>query len=189
MTFADAIGQYVREQRTGPQAFANIVLFNQGIWDRDPKRAKEWALKALEQGGFNDDHISRRVGNYEGQIMAIRAGWVDGCPYCWRGADEQDRVDIWRLNDAGAAALRAAGEPVPVLLPARDDWHSRTNRESTFQYCAYELERNGQPMLRLFKEAIPCGASWGMEPLLRRDDAIALLNYLNDWLKRTEECT
>ena len=171
-------------KKTGPDAFRELTLFNQHIWDASPERAKERMLEAISNGGFDEDCIRRRVGNYEGQIMAIRADWVDGKPYGWRGEKEKDAIDVWRLNALGAEALRMASKPVPVLLPARDDWHSRATREKVFQYCVFELERDGKPMLRLFKEAIPCGASWGMEPVLRRADVVALRDYLKDWLAR-----
>jgi len=160
-------------EKSGPNAFRLVALTNQRIWDADPARAQKEALDAIRVGGFDGDHIVRRVGNYEGQIMAIRRGWVDVDGYGWR------------INDAGRAALQAAGEPVPTFFTARDDWHSRDDREAVFQFCAYEIERDGKPMLRLFEKAISCGANWGMKPLLRRDDAIALRDYLNDWIART----
>lgn len=171
--------KFSRENRIGPQAFAGVKLLNQHIWNSDPERANEDMLDAISTGGFGEMCIQNGTGNYEGEIMAIRAGWVDGHISGWTG-----RANIWRLNEAGANALRAAGRPVPVPLPARDDWHSRPDGEVTFEYCAYEVERAGKPMLRLFKEAFECGANGGMHPLLRREDVVALRDYLDDWLGR-----
>lgn len=177
--------EYTAEGCVGPNAFFWLDLLNQGVWDRNPDRAKGKALDAIASGGFDRDCISRKVGNYEGQIMAIRNGWVDGKPYRFRKGWDADVIDVWAINDKGRAALIEAGRSPPVLLPVRDDWHSRKDEEKTFQYCAYELERNGHPALRLFEKAIPCGASWGMDPILRREDVVALRDYLNDWLART----
>ena len=146
--------------------FADVRMLNQDIWDKYPERAKERALQAIHTGGFDEDCIGRRVGNYEGQIMAIRFGWVD---------KEKHR---WRINNAGMAALREAGETVPVFLPALDTWH-----RSPYEYCAYE--KNGR--LKLFTDAVPCGANWGMKPELRRGDVVKLRDYLNDWLSRNPE--
>ncbi len=149
-----------------------IPLFNQRVWDANPDRAIEVALDALHTGGFDNDCIRRRVGNYEGQIMAIQRGWV------------QKEEWAWRINDAGIKALKDAGRKVPHFLPARDDWHSRTDRQKDYEYCVYEETRGGKPMLKLFKDAIPCGAKWGMDPMLDKSQATALRDYLNEWLAR-----
>ena len=177
---------FMTDTRSGPNAFASVSLFNQGLWRSRPERAQEAMLDAVASGGFDGDCIRRKVGNYEGQIMAIRAGWVDGKPYDWRRPEEADVVDAWHLNEKGGKALRAAGRPVPTFFTARDDWHSRGTHESVFEYGVYELERNGQPMLKLFAKAYP-RYSVGMDPLLRRNDVLALRDYLNDWLARTRD--
>lgn len=157
---------------SGPNAYSVVRFTNQELWDEYPARADEAICEALENGGFGEDEIRRKVGNYEGQIMAIRRGLVDSEEWSWR------------INDAGIEFLKRFHRPVPVFLPAVDDWHSRKGDPKKFEYCAFELERDGRPHLKLFKEAIPCGASWGMEPLLSKSDVVALRDYLNDWLLR-----
>jgi hypothetical protein len=51
----------------------------------------------------------------------------------------------------------------------------------------YEQLLNGKPVLELFAEAIPKGGSLGMVPKLNTDDALALRDYLNDWLSRNSK--
>lgn len=160
-------------EETGPNAFAGMRLFNQRVWDNSAEQRTRIICDALATGGFDRDCISREVGNYEGQIMAIRADLVD--KDAWN----------WRINEAGKAYLRAAGKGVPRFLPVMDDWRSRVDHEKAFEYCAFEETRYGKPVLKLFKDAIPSGAKWGMEPILRRSDAEALRDYLDDWLART----
>src|SRR5690349_6471468 len=110
-------------------------LFNQRVWDARPDRALESALKAIEVGGFSDDCMGRRVGNYEGQIMAIRRGWA-----------ERDGHYTWKVTQAGLDALRENGRPVPAFLPAFDNWHGKA-----YEICAYEktLHSTGEPILQL----------------------------------------
>jgi hypothetical protein len=143
--------------------------FNADVWNNDPKRAEEEALKAILRGGFGHDCLDRRVGNYEGQIMAIERGWVDPKEY------------QYVINSAGIEALKRAGHIVH-FLPGIDTWHG-----SNFEYCVYEEKWKNRPVLRLFTEAIPKAGQLGMCPVLDKSDVVALRNYLNDWIKRTGE--
>lgn len=142
-----------------------IPLRNQAIWDADPARATKEALDAISHGGFGEDCIRREVGGYEGQIMAIRRGWVDQKD--WH----------WETNAAGFKAMREHGMEPPIFLPVWDSWHG-----SRAHYCAFTQEYRGQSALKLFKEAIPKEPSLAMAPLLSREDVVALRDYLNQWL-------
>lgn len=147
-------------------AYSNVPLFNQRVWDAKPERAEEVALDAIATGGFDTSAIDRRVGNYEGQIMAIRRGWLD-----------EDGRWSWVINDQGIAALKAAGRAAPTFLPAVDTWHG-----STFEYCAYNDRLDDAPALRLFRECIPAKGCVGMRPRLRYSDVAALHEFLGQWL-------
>lgn len=146
--------------------FADVPLVNQDIWDRDPERAKAEALDAISSGGFATGNISGRVGDYEGQVMAARNGWV-----------EKDGW-LWVINDEGLEALRAAGREVPHFLPAMDAWHN-----SKFEYCVYETTYNGSPAIKLFEKAFPKGNCGGTQPILRHKDVVSLHKALGNWLK------
>src|SRR5689334_20575191 len=99
------------DKEDGPNAFSRVVLSNQQIWDNDPQRADGAVCDALMSGGFGEDAIRRCVGNYEGQIMAIRRGYVKKENYGWR------------ITDAGRQFLVGRGKCPPDFLWARDDWH------------------------------------------------------------------
>lgn len=163
----------------GPHAFHKVRLFNQELWRSNPARAEENMRQAVATGGFGLDCIDRRVGNYEGQIMAIRAGYVD--------LVKRHGLPTYRISEKGRQALRDAGDPEPIFLCALDGWHSRSNYDSTFEYCAYEVVAFGRPMLRLFAKAVPQGDGVGMEPHLRREDVEQLRDYLTDYLERTKQ--
>jgi hypothetical protein len=144
-----------------------VPFHNQVIWGRNPDKAKETIAEALATGGFDTDCIKRRVGNYEGQIMAIRDGLVDRQGYAYR------------INDAGRAFLSAQGKPVPTFLTVLDSWHS-----SDAEYCMFETTCRDQPVLRFAQKIIPQGAYLCMDPLFRRQDVEALRDYLSAWLAR-----
>lgn len=143
-----------------------IKKFNEELWDSRPDRAESAAIDAIRTGGFGCDCLDRRVGNYEGQIMAIERGWVDEEKYGYI------------VNQDGLDALRRHGIIVR-FLPGKDTWHGRD-----FEYCVYELENNGKPALKLFSESIPKGGDLGMKPTLDVNDIVALRDYLNDWITR-----
>ncbi len=91
-----------RDYGTGPAAFADLVFPNQLVWTTRPGRLRDAMLESLCTGGFDADCIRRRVGNWEGQVSAIRAGWVDGLAYPSRDPGEP-WIDVWRINAAGAS--------------------------------------------------------------------------------------
>lgn len=155
------------DEQDGPQAFSSVKLLNQKLWDVDPISAAHSICRAISTGGFGGDHIRRKVGNYEGQIMAIRAGLVSKENYGWR------------ITDAGREFLRDHGKPVPIFLTALDDWHN-----TEFEYCVWETERDGNQYLKFAKELYP-RISTGMNPLFRIEDAIALRDYLTKWIDGT----
>lgn len=144
-----------------------IPLLNQRVWDAHLEKAKENALDSLHQGGFGSDCIERRVGNYEGQIFAIRFGWVDEHEYGWE------------INQKGIQALIEAGRQVPSFLPVMDSWHGIES-----SYCAYTKTYRGETVLELFDKAIPKYDELAMSPLLRKSDVVALRDFLNDWLDK-----
>jgi hypothetical protein len=144
-----------------------ISLFNQKVWDANPDRAEDVICEALSTGGFGEDLINRRVGNYEGQVMAIRSGLVDKDGY------------NWRINDAGQEFLRKHGKAVAVFLPVIDSWH-----RSEGEFCMYETTYRGEPTLKFAKELIPQGAHLCMDPLFRKQDAEVLRDYLSAWLAK-----
>jgi hypothetical protein len=143
-----------------------VPLFNQNVWDANPEKAKEEALCAIAFGGFDTDCIDRRVGNYEGQIMAIRRGWVDQKKY------------HFETNEEGFKALKEAGKRVPSFLPVLDSWHG-----SASEYCAFTVIHSGERMLQLFEKAIAKQPRLAMDPLLRKSDVVALRDFLNKWLE------
>jgi hypothetical protein len=51
-----------------------LKKFNEDVWAHSPDRAESAAIDAIKTGGFGCDCLDRRVGNYEGQIMAIERG-------------------------------------------------------------------------------------------------------------------
>lgn len=152
----------------GPNAFKSISLPNHYL----PEKADKEVADALRLGGFGADNINRRIGNYEGQIMAIRRGFVDKQRYGWL------------INNAGRVWMSARGTPAPVFLKARDDWHSRDHREHIFDLCVWEVERSGKPFLKFAKELYPV-IGVGMDPLFGREHAKALRDLIDDWLNRT----
>lgn len=156
--------------RDKTEEYLQIPKFNQRVWSLDPERAREAAIDAIRKGGFGTDCLDRRVGNYEGQIMAIEREWVN-----W---DEYRYV----INEKGLEALREAGV-ILHFLPGKDTWHG-----CNFEYCVYESkDRNGNPMLTLFSEAIGKAGQLGMYPKLDINDVAALRNFLNSWLERSQE--
>jgi hypothetical protein len=152
------------EKERGPKAYNSIRLRNQHVWDSRPERATEAALDALEAGGFGYDCISREVGNYEGQIMAIRRGWA-----------EPAKDYGYIITDDGYAAWLSAGRDAWAPLPALDTWHN-----SRFFYRAITTKIG----LKLFKNGFAAYGRLGMDPVLTRADVIALRDYLNLWLDR-----
>jgi len=150
--------------------FRDVILRNQRVWDKNPDRAHMEALESIGSGGFDENLIRREVGNYEGQIMAARNGWVDKINY------------TWVITDKGLEALKISGKPVPNFLSGIDSWH-----DSEFEYCVYEVKYDDKPALRLFKEPFPKGGSLGMNPILRRCDVVALHKMLGNWIEKTNE--
>lgn len=171
------------DTETGPNAFASVRMLNQRIWDADPERAERAALDSLSTGGFSDDCIARQVGGYEGQIFAIRRGWVERRIHTYTSFDGSERSfpSGWIITDAGRKAMRESGREVPTFLPALDSWHG-----SKSAYCAYETCGKDGPMLRIMKDAIGAHGSLCMHPLLSVSDAKALRDYLSDWIVRSE---
>jgi hypothetical protein len=156
---------------------SRVTLFNQSVWDNFPERASEEIASAIVDGGFGEDCIRREVGNYEGQVMAIRRGLVS-----WDGQF------YWIINDAGKAFLSAQEKPVPHFLPMLDSWHmSRT------EYCAHTLKWTGLdskvygPYLRIAKEVRGRAGSVAMMPLLSAGDVLALRDFLNAWLAENKK--
>lgn len=162
---------FQRDSYGVPDDLSLVKLSNQRVWDADPKRATDEALSAITKGGFDDDCINRRVGNYEGQVMAVLRGWAV------RGAYG------WTITEAGLEALRAAGRPVPRALPVHDTWHGKPR-----QFCVQETSYIGKPALKLAEDHIRYGSSgYGVPPgywLLCHSDVRALRDYLTDWLTR-----
>src|SRR5882672_5517043 len=139
------------DDEEGPNAFQSTTMSNQALWDGFPLRADEAVCTALHMGGFDNDHIQRKVANYEGQIMAIRRGYV-----------KKDRVSYYAITEDGCAFLRSHGYSVPVFLPAFDSWHGRQ-----FEYCLWEYrndQHSGTPYLEFAKELYP-RRTVGMKPL------------------------
>lgn len=153
----------------GPQAFSSVKFGNQVVWDNHPDQAAAVMCDAINAGGFGSDHIDRTVGNYEGQIMAIRAGLAAKGKHGWY------------ITDLGREFLRKHGRAVPTFLTALDSWHTRP-----FEYCVWDVERNGEPMLKFAEKLYP-RISVGMEPLFRREDVLVLRDYLSEWLVRTAD--
>lgn len=148
----------------------SILLDNQRVWDAHPERALEDILNAIVTGGFDDDCIRRHVGNWEGQVMAIRKGYV-------RYADGS-----WTITSEGLEALAKAHKDLPVTLTIWDDWHGRGDWA-----LIQEVTRKGRHFLRLCERAMKYGSPYGFsKPLWRREDVIQLRNYLDKWLERTK---
>jgi hypothetical protein len=150
---------------------SKIPLLNQRVWDSYPERAKKAALDAIATGGFETDHIERRAGNYEGQVMAIQRGWVKRSRY----------GHGYEITLAGLRSMKEGGRTIPYFLPAWDSWHG-----CRFEYCAYTTEFKNGRALRLFKESIPAKGSLGMDPILDRDDVIRLRDFLTEWIVATQ---
>ena len=145
--------------------YEDVQMKNQRLWDAYPERATEAALDAISSGGFGTDAIRRRVGNYEGQVMAIRCGWAVKEGY------------RFTTTDKGWGAFEDNGRQRPTFLGAQDTWHN-----SRFEYMAKDTEVNGKRALRLFKDAHPSKGRCGMDPALTREDVIQLRDFLNNWL-------
>ena len=153
--------------------FENVPLSNQRVWDAHPERVHKNALDAIAEGGFYDDCIKRRTGNYEGQIMAIRNGWLDK-------SEDGFVYDRWITNEKGWAAYEDAGRQRPVFLKCQDTWH-----DLEFEYIVKTTTKDDEPALQLFKESYPAKGNTGKEPVLTRKNVVQLRDFLNDWLEKS----
>lgn len=162
------------DEKDGPDAYKSKPFINGGwLWDGShPNWADKEVCRALTSGGFGTDWIDRQVSDWEAQVIAIRRGLVD--------LEQSSSCYIsYRINDAGRALLRAQGQPEPEFLTATDSWHN-----SRFEYVLWTVEENGRPYLKFAKELYP-RVSVGMHPLLGREAAETLRDYLTAWLTKT----
>lgn len=122
-------------------------------------------LRAIQYGGFSGQEIREKTGNFEAQKSALMRGW----------AERDDPFSFSYVTTAsGYAALKEAGLPVPVLLPAMDGWHG-----IPFEYCAITRVNESGPRLDISAAA---KGSLSMHRYYRPSDVRALRDYLTEWL-------
>lgn len=102
-----------RDEKEGPDAFKSVRMLNQRLWDRSPECVDDAICEALHTGSFGDGEISRRVGSYEGQIMAIRRGLVSMAP----------DGSVYEITESGRQFLRDKARTIPEWINVHDTSH------------------------------------------------------------------
>jgi hypothetical protein len=159
--------------------YTKLSLVNQQVWDKHPELAYMESLDALSRGGFDSSLMDRCVGNYEGQVLAIRDGFVT-----------EVAAGSWEICAAGIEALQKAHLPIPRCLPVYDNWHGHGTN-----YCVREVMPNGscipnykhsEASLQLSETLLRYAGSGGLVqcPIFRRSDVVKLQQYLGEWLQR-----